>query len=500
MSEHILQITDLNKSFGSTHANKNINFSLSRGEVRGLAGENGSGKSTLSSIICGIQKCDSGSMYKDGQKYDPSTPKQANALKVAMVVQELGVVGRLSGAVNMFLGRTDEFSSFGIVNTKKIYKAAQEQLDNWGLGNIPLDCPAEELSIEQRKILELARALSTNPDLLVLDEITQALSHDTRKIIYKLKDRFISEGKTILLITHDMEEMIEICDNITVLRDGEVINTVSCDDLAPDELKSMMIGRKITGDYYRNDTTASYKEDIILEVRELNIRSKLKDISFDLHKGEILGVCGLSGAGIHTLGRAIYGIADNTAGTVMVKTTGKLLKRPEDMIKARGAYLSKDRDSDGLMLSASIKDNLFIPSAKELSAGPWYISRKKTTKLAEDASKAFEIKSTGIGHIVGRLSGGNKQKVNLSRWMIKDLDFIILDCPTRGVDIGVKAYIYDIMKKAKEKGLAILLISDELSEALGMSDRIMVMKDGQITKVISRGSEFSEEAIIEVMI
>lgn len=502
MSEFVFEIQKLNKYFGPTHANRDIDLKIRRGQVHGLAGENGSGKSTLASMICGIQKPDSGEMLLDGQPYAPKSPVEANAMKVAMVVQELGVVGSLPVSMNMFLGRTGNFRSRGFVSLSRIEAAAREQMDRWGITNIPLNVTAESLSIEQRKMMELVRALSVDPDILILDEITQALSHDNRAALYKIMEKFTGEGHTIILITHDIEEMIELCDSVTVLRDGQVVDTVARDvSLTPDKLKRMMIGREINGHYYRTDTSEAYEPQVVMSVQGLNVPNKLHDVSFDLHKGEILAVCGLSDAGIHSLGSAIFGLEEHRTGHIEMGETGRAIRHSKDILSTGGAYLSKDRDSDGLMLSASIKDNIFLPSAPEVAVGPLkFVHPGRVKALAQKAAESFEIKSTGIDHITKRLSGGNKQKVNLSRWLIKDLKYIILDCPTRGVDVGVKAYIYEVMTKAKARGLSILLISDELAEAMGMADRIMVMKNGEIVRTIGRSEGFSEEAIIEVMV
>jgi ribose transport system ATP-binding protein len=302
------------------------------------------------------------------------------------------------------------------------------------------------------------------------------------------------------MITHDLEEMLEICDTVSVLRDGVIIETKASADFTLNELKRKMIGREIAGEYYRSDQEEQYEDEIILEVEKLTVPGELEDISFELHKGEILGVCGLSDAGIHSLGPALFGLSEHRTGKVCMKSTGKLLHKPKDLINAGGAYLSKDRDSDGLMLDASIGDNIVVPNVGNMAGKFGFLNPRKVKKLAQDTSKVFAIKSTGIDHIVKRLSGGNKQKVNLSRWLVKDLNFIILDCPTRGVDIGVKAYIYEVLRKAKKDGLGIILISDELSEAMGMSDRILVMRDHKRAGMLSRSSDFTEDKIIEVML
>lgn len=500
MNDMILKVENLCKDFGPTKANKNICLTIGRGEIRGLAGENGSGKSTLASIICGIQQATSGQMFKDGEAYTPRSPIEAGQKhKVAMVVQELGVIPSLSAAANVFLGKTEQFTKFGLIDLKAMEKAAADVFERWELSKIPLTGPAANLSIEQRKMVELARALTVEPDLLILDEITQALSHDTKQVVYKLKERFRREGRSMLIITHDLEETVDICDTITVLRDGEVVDTVNASDITADSLKQMMIGRKIEGDYYRSDETASFDEEVVLEVRDLgSADGRISGIDFDLHRGEILAVCGLSDGGIHDLGELLYGTEHKT-GSVVHKKTGTKLHSTLDIIRTHGAYLSKNRDEQGLMLNATIHQNLYIPSARTLAGPLGFLSNKKLRDFSQRAFDDFDIKATGLEQPVKRLSGGNKQKVNLARWLKQELEYIILDCPTRGVDVGVKAYIYEVLRESKAKDIAIIMISDELTEAIGMADRILVMKDGKQAAMIDRGPDFSESKIIEVM-
>lgn len=499
LNNNFFKIEHLSKRFGSTVALNDVSLSLRKGEVRGLIGENGSGKSTLCSIISGIYNMDRGKMYKEGKLYSPQTPIEANNLGVAMVVQELGVIETLTVAENIFLGRTHHFSNKGLLNIKKMRKNAENELNKCGISNVRVDNLTDTLSIEERKLVELVRALSVDPDILILDEITQALSHDNRELLYKIIDEYIKRGKTIILVTHNVEEMLKIADNITVLRDGNVVGTVKSDEITADGLKTMMIGRNISGEYYREDNQESFQEDIVLSVENLG-GGKIRNISFDLHKGEILAVCGLSDAGIHDLGKSIYGMVDGRVGNVIDVNTGQNLLKPKDVVNAKGAYVPKDRDNDGLMINASVKDNLFMPSAKELANKINFIAPKKIKNLVNEAVISMSIKTYDpYQQKVKNLSGGNKQKVNLGKWLIKDLNFIILDCPTRGVDIGVKAYIYNKMLKAKKEGLSIILITDELPEAIGMADRIIVLKDGSISKIFKRSEIFTEQSIVEVM-
>jgi ribose transport system ATP-binding protein len=499
-SECILKLEKVNKKFGPTHANKDISLTLKKGEVRGLAGENGSGKSTLMSIIAGMQKKDSGEMYKEGELYEPANPVEANKRKIGMVVQELGLVNNLPVGVNIFLGRTDMFSKFGAVNLSALYEAARDQLKKWNLGDIPVKGTAEGLSVESKKLIELARALSIDPDILILDEVTAALSQDKRVILYDIIADFKKRGKSVIIIAHDLDEIIKLTDTITIMRDGEVIDTKDSSELTPDILKRMMVGREINGAYYRSDDKESYEQEVVLDVMNASIDNTLEDISFQLHKGEIFGICGLSDSGIHTLGKAIFGSARLSSGNIFYKTKGVDIENPAQAMKEGFAYVPKDRDTEALMLNASIKDNMCLPSIKDIEGPMGFISPSKMKKMSAEAVRDFEVKTTGISQFIGRLSGGNKQKVNLARWMFKDIGVLILDCPTRGVDVGVKSYIYNRLNEARKKGLSIILISDELPEVIGMSDRILVMKNGKTVGIFNRSSHFTEESIIEVMI
>lgn len=497
---NVLEINGLSKYFGSTKANIDINFSLKKGEVRGLIGENGSGKSTLISQIAGIYPSDSGTMTVNGKSYSPHSPLDAYESKISMVVQELGVISGLPAGVNVFLGRTKQFTKNGIISLKKLYKAANEQFEKWDLPPVYLDQLADGLMIETRKMIELARALSVDPDILLLDEITQSLSLNNRRKLIELIKKFKDMGRSVILITHDVEEMIEITDTITVLRDGRVVGELVSANTTPNEVKSMMVGREICGDYYRCDDTADYDEDVILSLKNVSVENELADISFDVHKGEILGFCGLSDSGIHSIGKAAFGLLKMTSGSVKLVKNNITIKNATQALKNNMAYVPKDRDNEALMIHASIRDNTCLPSFTELSARLGYISYSKQRKLAAETVKNLSVKCTGIDQAMSALSGGNKQKVNLGRWLAKNPQVLILDCPTRGVDVGVKAYIYQLMKEIKKKGIATILISDELTEVLGMSDRLCIMKDGKITGVIRRDEDFTEQSVIGAMI
>ena len=495
----VFTIHGLNKYFGPTHANKNVDFELCRGEIRGLIGENGSGKSTLISQIAGIYPPDSGEMRIGGELYAPASPLDAYNRKISMVLQELGVVGTLPVGVNVFLGRTKQFTKGGVVDLKALNRAAQAVFEKWDLPMPPLNASPGTMLIESRKMVELARALSLEPNILLLDEVTQSLSMNNREKLYALLRRLKAEDRSAIVITHDVEEMLRITDTVTVLRDGEVVGTVSSAETTPDEIKRMMVGREMRGDYYRSDRAPDFSDAVALTADDLCVDGELEHVSFEVHAGEILGFCGLSDSGIHAVGKALYGLSRLKQGAVRL-ADGTEIKTPMQALASAMGYVPKDRDAEAMMIEDSVRENFCMPSLGELTGALGCVPPAAMKKLAEEMVERLSVKCTDIFQPVSALSGGNKQKINLGRWLAKDLRVLILDCPTRGVDVGVKAYIYTLMKEAKKKNIAMVLISDELTEVLGMADRLVVMKDGRITRTIDRGGAFTEQAIIEVMI
>lgn len=489
------------KNFGPTQANKNVNISIKGAEVRGIVGENGSGKSTLVSIIAGILGDYSGEMYINGKKYRPEGPVDANLKGVSIVVQELGLVQGLTVAENLFLGKTAPFTNKGIINKKELYKAASDQLKRWGIDNISANSVAGMLSVEDKKMVELSRALLGDPDIIIFDEITAALSEDRRRFFYNLVEDLKKLGKIVIFISHDLQEVLNISDNITVMKDGEVVTTKASTALDEDSLKKLMVGREVKDIYYRSKIkTTPCAGKVAMEVKGLSYDGIFTDISFTLFYGEILGIAGLSGCGMHDLGKTIFGLIPGFEGEIYLPSKKARVKDIKSAITAGISYVPKDRDDEGLMLRASVKDNICLPSIDNLIKKIGFISPGEKKKLAKDIVNNFQIKTRDIEQNIYELSGGNKQKVSISSWMAKNNEILILDCPTRGVDIGVKAYIYQRIVEAREDGVAILLISDELPELIGISDRIIVMKNGRIEGIFNREDGFSEDEIIEVMI
>ena len=498
MSEIIFRAEHMMKYYGATHANDDVSITLPRGEVRGLIGENGSGKSTLISMVAGMNKRDSGDMQVLGQAYDPKSPLDASAAKIGTVVQELGMIDGLTVGQNIFMGRTDRFTKGGIIDLGRLYSEAAELFTKWGFSGFPVKKMVGTLSVEEKKVVELVRALSIDPELLILDEITQALSFNNRQQLLKIISQERDAGKAVLIVTHDIEEMIAITDRITVMRDGKVVAEVNSREITPEQLKRMMVGRELGGAYYRDDAREDYDSHVVMKVDNLTAEG-FENVSFELHQREILGLCGLSDAGIHEVAEALFGVRDKSSGAVTLTDSGTAIRTPWQAMEMKMGYVPKDRDKQALMVNDTIEDNVCLAGVSLTTGKLGFLSPKKRKTISKQVIEQFAVKTEGPGQVLSGLSGGNRQKVNLGRWMIQDKDILILDCPTRGVDVGVKADIYQMMIEAKKDGVSILMVSDELPELIGMCDRLIIMKDGKVVSEVLRSEGMTEEKLIEVM-
>ena len=485
------------KSFGPTHALVDVDVTVKRGEIRGLIGENGSGKSTFSSIVAGAQRADSGSFELEGKPYDPRHMVDAQNHGISMIVQEMGTIGTISVASNIFIGRLEEYTKAGVVDFKTLNRKANEILADIGASDIKAETLTMRLNFEDRKIVEIARAMVCNPQLLIVDETTTALAHKGRTILYRLIKRMHDENKAVLFISHDLDELIEVCNTITVLRDGHIIDTLERDRMSVPLMRNLMVGRELTGAYFREDYDGSHGSEIVIKAEHLTY-GLLEDFSMELHKGEILGIGGLSACGMHELGKLLFGALKPLTGKVF--KDGVLIDGTVTAVQNKIAYVSKERDKEGIILNASIMENIVVPSYDELSGKFGFISSGEEKKLAQKGSDDMRIKCRNVNQRVSELSGGNKQKVVFAKWLAKDCDVFILDCPTRGIDVGVKASMYQLIYKLKKEDKSIIMISEELPELIGMSDRMMLMKDGKISAFVDRDKSVTEQTIIEHII
>lgn len=497
-NEVLLQFEQIDKWFGPTHAVNNVSFAIGKGQIMGLIGENGSGKSTISSMVAGALEPSGGCMLLNGEPYAPKSMISAQQNHISMLFQEQGTIPGIYVADNIFVGKEALFTRFGIVNRKAMYAAADKALQKLGVEHIKAGMPIDSLSFEDRKLVEIARAYDNNPDLLIVDETTTALSQHGRDVLYKLMQTMKRDNKTVLFISHDLEEVEDNCDVVIIMRDGSYVATLDGEkgEIRADRMKQLMVGRKLSEHYYRSDYDASHEEEVALEFRDVTY-GVLDGFSAQLHKGEILGIGGLTDCGMHTVGRLAFGVDKPLFGQIDIR--GKPVRNPQEAVKMRIGYMSKNRDIESLMLKMSIRDNIALPSLDKLKRFR-LISKSKRGAFARDISSTLNIKCNSIEQLCSDLSGGNKQKVVIAKWLANDVDVFVMDCPTRGIDVGVKTVIYDIIYKLKQDGKSILMISEELPELLGMCDRIIILRDGRQSAEFMRSPQNSEAEIIQYMI
>lgn len=493
----LLEVKNIVKKFGEVTALNGVSFPVRRGEIRGLIGENGSGKSTVSSIIFGIHEADAGELVMEGKPYHPKSPLDARADHISMIVQEKDTIDMLSIAENIFLGAEQTFGKVGFVNTVKMNETAKEALRCVGLEHLDVTKPVCSLNFETRKMIEIAKALYYEPELMIVDETTTALSQDGREKIHQIMRNLKKEGKAVLFISHDLPELMEICDCLTILRDGELITTIDKSDFEEGQIKKSMVGRELASHLYRMDYEGRDSDTVAIELQDVSA-GILDHLSLTLHEGEILGIGGLSGCGMHELGKVMAGLYRPDSGSVTVY--GKKLGNVRQAMREKIGYISKDRDAETLILSESIQDNLVISAWEQLTQAGFLILPKREKEFAGEQISGLRIKCASARQPVRELSGGNKQKVSFGKLIGNKSKILILDSPTRGVDVGVKTTMYQLIHDLKKQGCAILLISEELPELLGMSDRILILKDGKNTGEFERSKDLKDTDVIEYML
>ncbi|SBW02153.1 ABC-type sugar transport system, ATPase component [uncultured Eubacteriales bacterium] len=496
--EVLVEVKDMCKNFGVTIALSHVDFVVKTGEIRGLIGENGSGKSTVSSIIAGLQPPSSGEMRYKGQPWSPKDVLSAQESGIGMIVQEAGTIANISVAENIFLGSYKKFKTGPMVSKKTMVAEARKALEKIGVTNINPALPTRMYDMQERKLIEIAKCMYSDPELLIVDETTTALSQHGRDIIYKIMHDMADAGKAVMIISHDLNEMMEQCDTLTVLRDGVIIDNIARADFDPDDIKQKMVGREIKGHYYRVDMDG-YGDEVVLKADCITTMQSLLCFDLELHKQEILGIGGLSDCGMHTVGRALYGLEQVVDGRVVITNGGTVVKNAQVAFKNSLGYVSKNRDTESLELNASIYNNIASTGYDKNKVGP-FISGRKEKVYVDRQIKALMIKCQNAHQPVRALSGGNKQKVVFGKWCADDADILILDCPTRGVDIGVKAAMYQLIYDMKQQGKSIIMISEELPELMGMCDRLLIMRDGQVSGEFFREDGYDDRTLIEYMI
>ncbi|MBM7622548.1 sugar ABC transporter ATP-binding protein [Sporohalobacter salinus] len=472
-NESFLEMKEITKNFPGVKALDNVNFNLHRGEVHALLGENGAGKSTLMKVLNGIYSKDSGTIYLEGEKVNFGTPKEAQEAGLAIIHQELELIPNLTVAENIFLGREPVGSL--LIDSQKLVRQTEEVMEKLGV-NINSKSKVKELNIGNQQMVEIAKALSQNANILVMDEPTSSLTPQEIEILFSLIERLKKQGIAIIYISHRLEEIFKICDRVTVLRDGELVGTTKVDTTDRDELINMMVGRELENRFPKIKCNRS---DKILEIKNLTVPGKIENVSFDLYRGEVLGVAGLMGAGRTELGKSIYGVFSSQTGELHFKGKKTTISSPKEAIQSGIYYLSEDRKDEGLVLSLSVKENISLSILRRLQ-NFCFINKEEEDRIAANYIDELRIKTPNAKQQVKNLSGGNQQKVAISKLLTTKPEVVILDEPTRGIDVGAKREVYNLIDQLIQQNVAVILISSELPEILNLSHRILVMYEHSV--------------------
>ncbi|EGT0620885.1 MULTISPECIES: sugar ABC transporter ATP-binding protein [Citrobacter] len=493
MSETFLQMSHITKRFPGVLALSNVDFALRKGEVHALLGENGAGKSTLMKILSGVYQPDEGDIIFEGQPVTFANPLSAQNAGITIIHQEFNLFPELTVEENIFIGREFCKNNRWRLDDKQQRQAAIDILQKLNL-NISPETLVADLTVAQQQMVEIAKAISVNAKILIMDEPTAALTETEIDSLFQVTRLLKEQGTGIVYISHRLEELALIADRATVMRDGQFIATVDYDAVKISDLIAMMVGRDLGNIYPRREPLAQRKP--VLEVSGLTRNGVLNNIDFTLYQGEILGFAGLMGAGRTELARAIFGADPIDGGTLKLNGNVTVIKDIPDAIKQGISYLTEDRKKEGLALGLSVERNIMLGNYPEYSDRYGNVDSKRCQKTSEEQVKALRIKTPHLEQAALNLSGGNQQKIIIARWVCKDTDILIFDEPTRGIDVGAKLEIYELMNRLVAKGKSIIMISSELPEVLGMCDRILVMRNGRITGELA-SDDATQEKIMQ---
>ena len=487
---YILEMRNIFKSFGGVNALRDVSFQCRPGTVHALVGENGAGKSTLIKILAGALLPDSGEIFFKGQKHQSFSTRKALNSGISVIYQELALVSQMTVAENIFLGREPR-KYFGIVDKKRLKIEAKKLLKQLGF-EVDMDMEVGEMTVAYQQMVEIAKALSKNADLIIMDEPSAILAGHELDQLFLIIESLKKRGVTIIYISHRLEEVFRIANEVTILKDGQLVGTKPIKDLSRGELVKMMVGRTLEEVF---PVSFNQLGNPVLQVEEISTKTILNQVSFNLREGEILGVAGMVGSGRTELARAIFGADPLTSGTIKIKGQDVVFKNPADAIRRKISLVPEDRKYHGLFTKLSILNNITLPILSKISR--WgFTDKKKENEIVERERQIHSIDMTSGNQEVQYLSGGNQQKVVLSKSLQTIPEVIIMDEPTRGVDVGAKFEIYQLIRQLNKDGIAILMISSELPEILGLSDRILVMREGKIVAELTP-NETNEEMIIE---
>ncbi|HTR81095.1 MAG TPA: sugar ABC transporter ATP-binding protein [Bacteroidota bacterium] len=490
-ADFVLRMENISKSFPGIVALDSVRLDVAKGEVHVLMGENGAGKSTLMKILSGIYQKDRGAIYLNGKAVEIKSTKEALRLGISMIHQELNPVKAMSVSENIFLGKEPTHGFLGVVNRKKEREMTQALFLDFGISVDP-DAVMEDLSVAEMQMVEIARAVSYDSRVIIMDEPTSALADAEVSKLFEIIRRLVAAGIAVIYISHKMDEIFQIADTITVLRDGQFIESRAAKMFDQDTLVKLMVGRSV-GELFPE--VRSQKGPVTLEVERLTLGGVFHDVSFKARKGEVLGFAGLMGAGRSEIMETIFGLRKADAGTISVNGKAAQIRSPQDAIAHRLAFITDDRQSTGLNMKVSVKDNITLVALKTFTSFTQVLRPEQENRAVDEEIGVLQIKSRHRDQIVNTLSGGNQQKVVLAKWLLSEPEIIILDEPTRGIDIGAKAEVYKIVARLAEQGRTILFISSELQEVMGMCDRIIVIHRGSISGEFER-AEFDREKIV----
>jgi len=480
------------KSFAGTQALKGVGLTVYPGEIVGLVGENGAGKSTLLKIIIGAQPASSGAMEMHGKPFEPKTPMEANREGIGMVFQEQSLIVNLNVAQNIFFGHEKQFKKNGLVNWGQMNKAALEVLREVDVTDISPRKKVSDLNFATRQMIEIAKVINVTKQagsdhcLILLDEPTSVLSEAEVQNLFKQMKKIASRGHSVVFVSHRLDEVLEITDRIYVYKDGMSVGDLATRDASEKLLYEMMVGRTTTTEYYHLEKQRVPGKKVVLEAKDLGLHGVFKHVSFQLHEGEILGLCGVVGSGKEEICQILCGDLKPTSGEVQVRGKKAKFSSPVEALKASVLMIPKERLYEGVVMTLSVEDNIALSSADKLKSGP-FVSKARIAEQAERWIKTLRIKTNGRKELLMQLSGGNQQKVVFSRALASEADILILNHPTRGVDVGAKEEIYSLIRDIVAEGKSVILLGDTLDESIGLANRILVLQDGVVT------GEFSAE-------
>ncbi|WP_050614477.1 sugar ABC transporter ATP-binding protein [Bacillus testis] len=482
-----IEMRDIHKAFGTNQVLTGVDFDLEPGEVHALMGENGAGKSTLMNVLTGLHSLDQGIIVIDGKETKYENAKEAENNGIAFIHQELNVWPEMTVLENLFIGK-ELRTSFGLLKSKEMRAMAKRQFEELAV-TIPLDAIAGSCSVGEQQMIEIAKALMTQAEVIIMDEPTAALTEREIEKLFEVIESLKSKGVSIVYISHRMEEIFAICDRITVMRDGKTVDTKPIPETSFDEVVTKMVGRELKDRFPERNVKLG---EVILEVKGLTNTRSFQDISFSVREGEVVGVSGLMGAGRTEIMRSIFGIDPLEAGEIWLNGKKTTIKNPAQAVAQGIGFITEDRKDEGLVLDFSIRENMALPNLKSFSP-KGVIDRKAEGDFVDMLIKRLSIKTESGETSAGNLSGGNQQKVVIAKWIGIGPKVLILDEPTRGVDVGAKREIYQLINELTERGVAIVMVSSELPEILGMSDRILVVHEGRISGELMKADATQEK-------